>query len=185
MCVNTFLAAPFIALVPAMAQEVLDSGKRGTSVLVTAQGAGAVLMAFSLGTLVGRYGARRVLVTLMAALPFALAAYAGAPDLAFSALTLFVVGLLYLGALSSFTTIAQLRVATDVRGRTLAVFTVILGSLYPLGAVVQGKIADHVGLRWTTFGSAVLMLFVIVVTRLVRPGITSPIDEPSALGSPA
>jgi MFS family permease len=184
MCVNTFLAAPFIALVPAMAQEVLHSGKSGTSVLVTAQGVGAVLMAFSLGSLVTRFTARRVLVTLMAALPFALTAYAAAPALGASALALFVVGLLYLGALSSFTTIAQLRVTSEIRGRVLSVFTVILGSLYPLGAIVQGKIADHVGLRWTTFVSAVLMLVAIVVTRLVRPGITEAIDEPSALGSP-
>jgi len=95
------------------------------------------------------------------------------------------VGLLYLGTLSSFTTIAQLRVTSEIRGRVLSVFTVILGSLYPLGAIVQGKIADHVGLRWTTFGSAVLMLVVLGVTRVVRPGITAAIDEPSALGSPA
>ena len=45
MFVNTFLAAPFIALVPAMAQIVLDAGTVGTSVLVTAQGIGAVTMA--------------------------------------------------------------------------------------------------------------------------------------------
>jgi MFS family permease len=184
MCLNTFLAAPFIALVPTMAQDVLDAGKSGTSVLVTAQGAGAVLMAFSLGSLVTRFTARRVLVTLMAALPFALFAYAAAPGLGISALTLFVVGLLYLGALSSFTTIAQLRVTSEIRGRVLSVFTVILGSLYPLGAIVQGKIADSVGLRWTTFGSAVLMLVGITVTRALRPGMTAAIDEPSALGSP-
>jgi MFS family permease len=184
MCLNTFLAAPFIALVPAMAQEVLRAGKSGTSILVTAQGIGAVLMAFSLGSLVTRFTARRVLVALMAALPFALAAYAAAPTLGISALTLFAVGLLYLGALSSFTTIAQLRVSSEIRGRVLSVFTVILGSLYPLGAIVQGKIADHIGLRWTTFGSAVLMLGAIVATRLLRPGVTEAIDAPSALGSP-
>jgi MFS family permease len=185
MCLNTFLAAPFIALVPTMAQEVLSSGASGTAILVTAQGVGAVLMAFSLGSLVGRYTARRVLVTLMATLPFALAAYAAAPALGLSALALFAVGLLYLGALSSFTTIAQLRVTSEIRGRVLSVFTVILGSLYPLGAIVQGKLADYVGLRWTTFGSAVLMLVVLGVARVVRPGVTEAIDAPSALGSPA
>jgi MFS family permease len=163
---------------------VLHAGKSGTSILVTAQGAGAVLMAFSLGTLVSRFSARRVLITLMVALPFALTAYAVAPTLAVSAVALFAVGLLYLGALSSFTTIAQLRVTSAIRGRVLSVFTVILGSLYPLGAIAQGKLADHIGLRWTTFGSAVLMLFAIVVTRLLRPGVTAAIDEPSALGSP-
>jgi len=178
MCVNTFLAAPFIALVPAMALNVLHSGSGGTAVLVTAQGIGAVLMAFSLGTLIERYGARRVLMTLMSLLPIALVAYAGAPVLAVSAVALFFVGILYLGALSSFTTIAQLRVPAEIRGRVLAVFTVILGSLYPLGAVVQGKIADHVGLRETTVGAAALMAFVILAARLTRPGVTAAIDEP-------
>jgi MFS family permease len=178
MCLNTFLAAPFIALVPAMALKVLDSGSGGTAILVTAQGAGAVLMAFSLGSLVDRFRARRVLVVLMATLPLALIAYAYAPVLALSAVALFFVGLLYLGALSSFTTIAQLRVPAEIRGRVLAVFTVILGSLYPLGSIIQGKIADHIGLRATTAGAAVLMLAVLVVTRVVRPGVTAAIDEP-------
>lgn len=178
MCLNTFLAAPFIALVPAMALKVLHSGSGGTAVLITAQGIGAVLMAFSLGSLVERHGARRVLMTLMALLPVALITYAGAPDLALSAFALFFVGLLYLGALSSFTTIAQLRVPSEIRGRVLAVFTVILGSLYPLGSVVQGKIADHIGLRETTIGAAALMALAMLATRLLRPGITAAINTP-------
>lgn len=178
MCLNTFLAAPFIALVPAMALEVLHSGSGGTAVLVTAQGVGAVLMAFSLGTFVERYGARRVLMTLMSLLPIALVAYAAAPVLAVSAVALFFVGILYLGALSSFTTIATLRVPSEIRGRVLAVFTVILGSLYPLGSVVQGKIADYVGLRETTLGAALLMAVVMLAARLARPGVTAPIDAP-------
>jgi predicted MFS family arabinose efflux permease len=177
MCVNTFLAAPFIALVPAMAIKVLDAGDIGTSVLITAQGLGAVAMAFSLGSLVERFRPRRVLVLLMGTLPFALVAYAAAPNLAVSAVTLLVVGALYLGALSSFTTIAQLRAPPKLRGRILAVYTVILGSLYPLGSIVQGKVADHIGLRATTAGAAVIMLLTLIATRLIRPGITAAIDS--------
>jgi MFS family permease len=178
MCVNTFLAAPFIALVPAMAIKVLDAGDLGTSVLITAQGLGAVAMAFSLGSLVDRFRPRRVLVLLMGTLPFALFAYAAAPNLAVSAVTLLVVGALYLGALSSFTTIAQLRAPPKLRGRILAVYTVILGSLYPLGSILQGKIADHIGLRATTGGAAVIMLLTLIAARLLRPGITAAIDSP-------
>jgi MFS family permease len=180
MCVNTFLAAPFIALVPTMALEVLKRGSAGTAVLITAQGIGAVLMAFSLGSLVQRYGARRVLMTLMSALPIALVAYASAPNLELAAVAIFAVGTLYLGALSSFTTIAQLRVPPEIRGRVLAVFTVILGSLYPLGSIIQGKVADHIGLRETTIGSAALMALVLLAARLARPGISVAIDEPVA-----
>ena len=60
----------------------------------------------------------------------------------------------------------------------LAVFTVILGSLYPLGSVVQGKIADHIGLRETTIGAAALMALAMLATRVLRPGITAAIDTP-------
>ena len=177
MCLNTFLAAPFIALVPAMAVKVLDSGAGGTAVLITAQGIGAVLMAFSLGSLVERYRARRVLVDADGAAPDRARGLRRArPTLAVSAVTLFFVGVLYLGALSSFTTIAQLRVPGEIRGRVLAVYTVILGALYPLGAVVQGKIADHIGLRTTTIGAAAIMAVVMLATRVLRPGITAAID---------
>jgi MFS family permease len=176
MCLNTFLAAPFIALVPAMAQGVLGRGKAGTSILITAQGIGAVTMALLLGTLVERLGPRRLLIGLMATLPLALGAYAYAPTLAVSALTLFAVGALYLGALSTFSTVAQLRAPAEIRGRVLAVNTMILGSLYPIGAVVQGKIADGIGLRLTTFAAAAIMAAVMAVTRLVRPGATRALD---------
>jgi MFS family permease len=183
MCLNTFLAAPFIALIPAMAGQELGNVKTGTSVLVTAQGIGAVSMAFALGPLVGRYGARRVLITTMGILPFALTLYAFAPTLALSALALLFVGAFYLGALSTFTTIAQLRAPAYIRGRILAVHTVILGALYPLGAIVQGKVADVIGLRATTFGAAALMAVVLLFVRTVRPGVSRAIDSPVAVGS--
>ena len=180
MCLNTFLAAPFIALVPAMAEKVLHTDI-GTSILIAVQGTGAVAMAFSLGWLVQRFGPRRLLVGLMAALPVALGAYAYAPDLALSSLAILFVGALYLGALSSFSTVAQLRAPPAIRGRVLAVNTMILGSLYPLGAVVQGKIADGIGLRATTFGAAAIMAVVLIGTRLVRPGVTAALDVPVAV----
>lgn len=185
MCFNTFLAAPFIALVPSMAAEVTSNTDVGTAVLVTAQGIGAVAMGLMLGGLTAKWGPRRVLVRVMAALPVALAAYAVAPELASSAITILIVGFFYLGALSSFTTIAQLRSPAAIRGRVLSVHTVILGSLFPIGAVIQGKIADSIGLRATTLGAAVLMGALLLVIRAVRPGLTAPLDEPVPEAAPA
>jgi len=176
MCLNTFLAAPFIALVPAMAIDVLHRGTAGTTILITLQGIGAVTMALLLGNLIGRFGPRRLLLFLMATLTLALAAYAYAPNLELSALAILVVGALYLGALSTFSSIAQLRAPASIRGRVVSVNTMILGSLYPLGAVLQGKIADGIGLRATTFGAAAIMAAVLVGTRLVRPGITGALE---------
>ena len=135
------LAAPFIALVPAMAEKVFDAGASGTAVLVTAQGIGAVTMALSLAALAAPLrqrpgaaracsGACRPRSCVYAVMPDARARRRSRSSSS---------GFLYLGALSSFTSIAQLRAPAAVRGRVLSVLMVLLGSLYPLGAVMPGR----------------------------------------------
>jgi MFS family permease len=184
MCLNTFLAAPFIALVPAMAIKVFDAGDSGVSVLVTAQGIGAVAMGVALGGLNAAHGSRRVLVSVLAGLPLALVLYAYAPSLALSAVALVVVGALYLGAFSTFTTIAQLRSPARLRGRVLSVNMVVLGVLYPLGALLQGRLADAIGLRATTALAGAAMAATMLVVHLVRPHLTAAIDAPTSEDAP-
>jgi len=176
MALNTLLAAPFIALVPAVALKVFDNEDLGTAVLITAQGLGAVLMGLSLGWLFAHFGGRKVLTTVLYGLPVALIAYALSPTLAVAAVAIFVVGFLYLGALSSFTTTAQLRAPAELRGRVMSVLMVLLGSLYPIGAIVQGAVADRIGLRATTVAAAVLMGAVLVAARLLFPKLAHALD---------
>jgi MFS family permease len=180
MSLNTLLAAPFIALVPAMAIKVLHAGKGGTSVLVTAQGIGAVAAALAIGPLGRRFGIRWIMVRSVGLVPIALLVYAVAPTLPLSAFAILVVGSLYLASLSCFTTIAQQRAPAEYRGRVLSVNNVVLGTLYPLGAALQGFLADHYGLRAVTAGSAIVMLAVLVAVRALRPGYTSALDAPLA-----
>jgi MFS family permease len=180
MSLNTLLAAPFIALVPAMAITVFGAAKGGTSVLVTAQGIGAVAAALAIGPLGRRHSVRWIMVRSVGLVPFALILYAIAPTLPLSAVAILVVGALYLASLSTFTTIAQQRAPAEYRGRVLSVNNVVLGSLYPLGAFVQGYLADHFGLRAVTAGSAIVMLVVLAAVRILRPGYTKAVDSPFA-----
>lgn len=188
MCVNSALAAPFIALIPAMAGDVLDGDETTISILVTAQGVGAVVAALRLGSLSQRYGSRRVLTIAMGVSPVLLAAYALAPTTALVAVALAALGAGYLVSLSSFTAVAQQRAPSFLRGRVLAVNTVVLGTMYPLGALVQGRAADMFGLRATTVAAAVVMALVVWGTALLRPQALASLDRPSTLltdsGSP-
>ena len=183
MALNTLLAAPFIALVAPMAVKVFDSGAGGTAALVTGQGLGAVAMALSLGILADRFGARRVMLAVLWLLPAALVAYGLAPALPLAVVAIFVVGFLYLGALSSFTSIGQLRAPSSVRGRVMSTLMVILGTLYPLGSLLQGAIADQVGLRTTTVGAATIMVVALLAARVVRPAFADELDGPTAEGA--
>lgn len=180
MVLNTFLAAPFIALVPAVVEKVIRpaNGDRVLSLLVTCQGVGAVIAAVSLGWLTDRLGPRRMLVTNLVAVPITLALYGALPGVAGKAIALVLLGATYLLALSTFSSIAQLRAPAELRGRSVAVNMTILGLFYPAGALVQGALGDRFGLAEVTIGAAAVMLAVVLLVKLLRPGITASLATP-------
>ena len=181
MTISSLFAAPFIALVTPMALKVLHAHNRGVSVLLTAQGLGAVAMGVSLGSLTSRYSRRRVMAGVLWLLPPALVAYAVAPNLWVSAACLFVVGALYIGALSSFTSNAQLRAPAEIRGRVMSVLNVLLGLLYPIGSLIQGRLSDSIGQRSVTAGAAIGMLVLLGVIAVVRPGLFGRLENGAAV----
>ncbi len=180
MCVNTFIAAPFIGLIPAMVNKVLHAGKGANAALVTAQGVGAVLAGVAIGGAVGKHGIRRVMLGAIITTGLSLVAYGLAPGIWLMTPALAVVGLGYMASLSSFSTIAQLRAPGELRGRVMSVNNAVLGLLYPAGLIVHGLLADRIGMRQVTAGSGVLLLVVLAAGRALWPGVTDPIAAPVA-----
>ena len=167
------LASPFIALVPAMARALTDGSKSAvasaTAVLTTAQGIGAVAGALAIAPLALRFGRGRVLVGQLVAVCVALVLYAFAPSLALAAVALAVVGAIYIGILSGLQTVVQLRAPAEYRGRILSLYLVALGCLYPIGALVQGPLADAIGLETVTTVTSAALLAILLVVRVRRP----------------
>lgn len=159
-------ASPFIALVPAMAIEVFHSGAGGTSVLVSAQGVGAVCGALAITPLVARFGRRRVLIGDLAVVVVGLVGYADAPGLWVGAAALLIVGAGYIGVLAGANTVVQLHAPTAMRGRMLGIYMMALGILYPLGAIIQGALAGSNELRLVTTAGAVLLAVVLAASVL-------------------
>jgi hypothetical protein len=62
----------------------------------------------------------------------------------------------------------------------LSLLMVLLGTLSPLGRVLQGAIADRVGLRATTAGAGVLMAAALLLVRMLRPDLGRALDEPES-----
>ena len=136
---------------------VFDGDERATSLLVAAQGVGAVVGAFTLGWATHRFGLWRVMTGSIAVLAGALVVYGSAPALWVAAIGVAGCGFGYGLSFTTFAGLSQQAASEDMRGRVLAVNTFILGALYPLGALVQGWLADRVGLPWVTAGSGVLL----------------------------
>jgi hypothetical protein len=84
----------------------------------------------------------------------------------------------------------------------LSFFLVALGVAYPAGSLLQGPVIDRIGIGATTAGTALLLLLIMALTALRRPGFirsvtggmnadpTGPADpggpgDPADLGDPA
>jgi MFS family permease len=176
--VVALLASPFIALVPAVAYSLTHtvSGTPGsgqvaaaTAALTTSQGLGAVAGALCLPPLALRFGRGAALAWSLALLPPALIGYGLSRSLWPAVVLLFVVGLIYMGVLSGLQTVAQLYAPAAYRGRVLSVFFVALGVAYPIGSLVQGPIADHLGVGPTTVGAALVLAAITAVVAWRHP----------------
>jgi hypothetical protein len=123
--------------------------------------------AFTLGSVTLRLGGWRVLAASSATLAAALVLYGLAPTLWLAAPALTFVGLSYGYAFTSFAGIAQHAAPDEMRGRVLAVNSFVLGILYPVGALVQGAIADATSLRTVTIGSGMALASVLALLTVL------------------
>ena len=180
VAVSALLVSPFIALVAGRAGALVGEGERAvaraTGLLTTTQGIGAVAGALILPSLALRFGRRRMLVTSLVCTPVLVVAYAWAPSLWSAAVAMTMLGVGYIGVLSGLQAVVQLRAPVELRGRVVSLFLVALGTLYPLGALWQGLVADALGLRWATTIGAAGLLVVVGGLALLRPATLHALD---------
>ncbi len=179
IAVVALVGSPFIALVPAVAIKGLHAGAAGTSALVTGQGVGAVAGALALAGMARAMGRRRLLVRALLAFPVALVAYGLAPSIVPATVAIVVVGACYIGVLSGLNTVVQLRAPTEARARVLSVYMMALGTIYPIGAVVEGAIAQAVGIHTVTVGAGIVLVVVMLAVVRLLPRVVASLDDPS------
>jgi MFS family permease len=171
--VSTFvvavLIAPFIGLVPVFAIRVFGQGASATSLLVTCQGAGAVLAAIGVGALVDAFGRKRVLEGVMLALGPVAAVYWLAPSLVAAGVGIFFLGASYMICLTGIHTVVQARVPRELQARLSSLYGMLLSGGYALGVWLQGALADRLGVRFITVWASVFFLALVLSLRLLRP----------------
>lgn len=181
-----FLVSPFIALVPAKAATLVRGDRAvgaATGTLTTAQGVGAVAGAVLVAPLAARVGRRRVVVGALVGTSTALCLYAAAPSLALAVAALGVVGVVYVGVLTGLSTVVLLRAPAEHRARATSLFFVALGAIYPVGALVQGAVADRAGLGATTAAGALALVAVVAGLAVARPRLLAALEDTA--GEPA
>jgi MFS family permease len=122
-------------------------------------------------------GRRRLLVRALLAFPIALVLYGAAPSLPTAALAIVAVGGAYIGVLSGLNTVVQLRAPIEARGRVLGLYMMALGTIYPVGAVVEGALARAVGIRAVTMGAGALLGLLVLAVLVLAPAVPRALDD--------
>lgn len=163
-----FLGSPVFQLAPVLAKDVFHVGADAYGILAGALGGGAVLGAALLGAFGDGARRSRLVALSLAGYGLSLAALGQAPTFALGLACMALAGMGYLAAVASLQTTVQVLVAESLRGRVLAVYVMTFTTAYPLGALLQGWLADHIGARATITGAGTLLVL-LGVLLLLRP----------------
>jgi MFS family permease len=173
-----FLGNPVFQLAPVFAKRVYRVGPGLYGWLAAAYGIGAVVGAVLLGVLGRRWPRSRFVVAAVLLYAAGLIAFGLSRTYAVGWVFLAVTGVAFLGAVATTNTSVQLLVSEEVRGRVLAVYMMALTGSYPVGALLQGWLADRIGAPATVVAAGSI-LGVVGLVLLLRPGLASLLDEHS------
>jgi predicted MFS family arabinose efflux permease len=137
-----------------------------------------VIGALLLPVVAQRLGRFRTLELSLVLLPATLVVYGLAPNPVAATIALLAVGASYMFVFSGIGTVVQLRAPAALRARVLSCYFLALGVLYPVGATIQGPIADRIGLGQMTVLSGVGLLGAVAILRVVRPERIAALDDP-------
>lgn len=163
-----FLGSPVFPFLAVFAEEVFEVGGFRYGLLGAALGIGGVLatpFVAGRGSGMRRSTLARFALAIYAA---ALVAFAVAPQYALGVGALVVAGGAYLAIASTLNTTIQIQVDEERRGKVLALYVMGLTSSYPLGSLVQGAIADQIGVRAVTAAAGVMLFLVWIRFRATR-----------------
>jgi MFS family permease len=147
--VVSFVGMPYTVLMPVFADRILHGGARGLGILMCSTGVGALLGAASLAARVGLRGLGRLIALCAAGFGVSLVLFAFSKIFWLSTVLLVPVGFFIMVQMASSNTLIQAMVPDHLRGRVLAVYTMMFMGMAPFGALFAGAAAHRIGSPWT------------------------------------
>jgi MFS family permease len=141
----SLMGMPYAVLMPIFADEILHAGARGLGVLMGASGVGALLAALALARRSGVRGLGRWVGLASASFGLSLIAFAASRSFWLSALLLVPVGFSMMVEMAASNTLIQAMVPEELRGRVMAVYSMMFMGMAPLGALLSGVLAHRLG----------------------------------------
>ena len=151
----SLVAMPYTVLMPIFADRILHGGARALGVLMGATGVGALLAALTLAARTGVRGLGRWVAISCGGFGVSLILFAFSHTFWLSTALLLPVGFCMMLQMSSSNTLIQAMVPDHLRGRVMAVYTMMFMGMAPFGAFFAGALADRLGAPITVAMGAV------------------------------
>ena len=141
--VSTFCGIPLITLLPVFAKETFHLGVTGYPHMMSISGAGSITGALLYASLSRRENHGRLALRVQILFAILLAAFALSRNIYISYAILFVGGSCLITLFSSITSLVQMNISEDMRGRVMSIFMLAFRGGMPLGNLMAGWIATE------------------------------------------
>lgn len=158
LAVGSLLGMPYAVLMPAYVREILQGGPRTLGFIMAASGAGALAGALRLAGRRHPAGLERLLPLFTGLFGLGLLAFSFSTSFLVSALCLACASFGMISFMASSNTVIQTLVDDDKRGRVMALHSVAFMGMAPLGSLLAGWTASHIGVARTISLSGLLVL---------------------------
>lgn len=143
--VMSVMGSPYSVLMPLFADRILGGGPHTLGLLMSAAGAGALMGALLLASREDLDGLGTFVPAACAGFGLALVAFSQSRLLGLSIGLLVPVGFCMMVQMASSNTLVQAMVPDRLRGRVMAVYSMVFMGLSPVGALLSGTLARSLG----------------------------------------
>ena len=159
----------YAVFMPIYAQDILKGDARTLGLLMSSAGVGAVIGALHFAARTHYKGLARWIAATSTTCAICLIIFSQAKNFALCVAVLFVVGFAATSQMAATNTLIQNRVPDELRSRVMAVYATMFMGVQPMGALIAGAAAKHIGPQntLTVFGSLVLLGSLIFIARVV------------------
>ena len=141
----SLVGMPYAILMPIFADRILHVGAQGLGWLMGATGVGALIGALSLAAKKGVRGLGTWVAVCSAGFGGALILFSLSRTLWLSLLFLVPLGLFMMVQMASSNTLIQSMVPDRLRGRVMALYSMMFMGMAPFGSFFAGALAEHIG----------------------------------------
>jgi MFS family permease len=162
---------PYAVLMPIFADQVLHAGARGLGLLMGASGLGALLGALTLAARQQVRGLGRWVAWGTAAFGISLIAFSMSRHFWLSVALLVPVGFAMIVETAASNTLIQAMVPDELRGRVMAVYSMMFMGMAPFGALLSGVLAGRLGAPGAVAAGGVACIAAAIVFALRLPAL--------------